>query len=170
MLPDPLHPAVVHLPVALAVLLPLLSHLGLLAIERHWLPVRAWSVVVLLTCTLVLGSWAAMSTGEADEERVESVVAESYIEAHEEAAEGFLAVSVVLLAVASLGLASGRAGRIARMASLPLTILLLVAGARVGHLGGELVYERGAAMAHVEAGALGSGPGVTLADDDSDSD
>jgi hypothetical protein len=53
MLPDPLHPAVVHLPMALAVLIPAL----------------------------------ALETGKDEEDRVERVVSEDLIEAHEEAAE-----------------------------------------------------------------------------------
>jgi hypothetical protein len=56
MLPDPLHPAVVHLPMALAVLIPAL----------------------------------ALETGKDEEDRVERVVSEDLIEAHEEAAERFL--------------------------------------------------------------------------------
>ena len=43
MLPDPLHPAVVHLPIALAVLTPLLALLTLLACRRGVLPARAWA-------------------------------------------------------------------------------------------------------------------------------
>ena len=45
MVPDPLHPAVVHLPLALAVLVPLFALLGLLAIRTRFLPVRAWGAI-----------------------------------------------------------------------------------------------------------------------------
>ena len=62
MLPDPLHPAVVHLPIALAVLLPLLSLASLLAIRTGWLPQRAWSGVVLLAG--LPGSTLAMRPSE----------------------------------------------------------------------------------------------------------
>lgn len=169
MFPDPLHPAIVHLPMALAVLLPLVSVLGYAAIYQQWLPVRAWSGVVLLTGALVLGSWAALETGEQDEERVERVVAESRIEAHEEAAEAFAALGLVLFVIAAAGLTAGRVGELARLASLPLSLALLVAGVRVGHAGGELVYQHGAAQAHVEA-AIGSPRTLVDADHDDDSD
>jgi uncharacterized membrane protein len=171
MLPDPLHPAVVHLPVALAVLLPLLTLLGAASIRRGWLPLRAWSGVVLLAGLLVIGAWVALETGESDEERVERVVAEKRIEAHEEAAELFMAVGVVLFVVAAAGLRPGRVGDAARVASVVTALALLGAGARVGHLGGELVYVHGAADAHrgaLAAQAPRSVPGHRGYDDDDD--
>ena len=90
MLPDPLHPAVVHFPIALAALIPLLALLSLLAIARSWLPVRTWAAIVLLQALLVGSAWLALETGEEQEERVERIVAERHIEDHEEAAEYLL--------------------------------------------------------------------------------
>ena len=153
MLPDPLHPAVVHLPIALAVLLPLVSLVALMAIRSAWLPRRAWSGVVLLAGLLVVSSWVALETGEHDEERVERVVAERFIEDHEEAAEVFALLSGVLFVVAAAGLLAGRLGELAQVASVVAALGLLVAGARVGHLGGELVYVHGAGQAHMDEGA-----------------
>ena len=48
-MPDPLHPAVVHLPIALAVLVPLGALAALLAIWKGFLPARSWWGVVLLS-------------------------------------------------------------------------------------------------------------------------
>jgi uncharacterized membrane protein len=148
MLPDPLHPAIVHLPIALALLVPLLATCCGLAIRMGWLPRQAWSGVVLLCFVLVAGSWLAMETGEVDEEPVERVVAERFIEAHEEAAEVFMVLGVVIAVVALLGLRAGAVGNLAHLAVVMLSFGLLVAGARVGHLGGMLVYQHGAASAH----------------------
>lgn len=44
MLPNPLHPAVVHFPIVLAVLLPLFVIGALWAIRRGAAPLRAWSL------------------------------------------------------------------------------------------------------------------------------
>jgi uncharacterized membrane protein len=172
MLPDPLHPAIVHLPIALAVLLPLLATIALVAIRSAWLPRRAWSAVVLLAGLLVVGSWAALETGEQDEERVERIVTEDVIEAHEEAAEVFASLAVVLFLCTGAGLMAGRTGELARAASILVALGLLVSGARVGHLGGELVYTHGAAAAHVDAAgpALARAGGGDHHDDHDDDD
>ena len=63
MLPDPLHPAVVHLPIALAVLVPLLAAGGLLAIRSGFLPARAWLAVALVQA-LLAGSAALRAWSE----------------------------------------------------------------------------------------------------------
>lgn len=85
----PLHPALVHLPLGLAAVLPIAA-LGLaLALWRGWLPARAWVGLVVLQAMLVAGGVVALRTGEADEERVERTVGEASIEAHEHAAQRF---------------------------------------------------------------------------------
>ena len=57
------HPKVVHLPMALAVLMPLIAGTGLFAIWRGWLDRRAWGGVVLLQSVLVGSGELAMNTG-----------------------------------------------------------------------------------------------------------
>ncbi len=151
MLPDPLHPAVVHLPIALSLLMPLLALCAALAIHREMMPRQIWSGLVLLSFLLVAGSWAALETGEHEEERVEQAVAESLVEAHEEAAELFIVIAGAFLLVCLAGLSSGRTGDLARVASVPLAIGLLISGVQVGHRGGELVYRHGAASAYTDS-------------------
>lgn len=151
MLPDPLHPAVVHLPIALAVVVPGLAVLGTLLIHRGFLPARSWGLVVLLQALLVGSGWLALETGEEEEERVERVVAERHIEAHEEAAERFLIVAAVGLLATAAGLLPRRAGALGRGIGTLATFAALAAGVSVGHSGGALVYEHGAASAYVDA-------------------
>ena len=149
MLPSPLHPAVVHFPVVLAVLLPIFAAGALWTIRRGSTPRKAWTIPVGLALALTLSSWVAVLTGEAQDERVESVVAEQPLEAHEEAAEAFLTASAVLAALTIAGLIGGRPGGAARMLATVGAAALVVAAARVGHSGGELVYRHGAASAYV---------------------
>jgi uncharacterized membrane protein len=151
MLPDPLHPAVVHLPIALAVLTPLLALLTLVACRRGVLPARAWAGIVLLQALLAGSAWLALETGEDQEERVEKVVAERHIEEHEESAERLLAVSVAVLLFSAAGLLGGRPGAAGRAATLAGGALGLAAAIATGHSGGELVYRHGAASAYVES-------------------
>jgi hypothetical protein len=159
MLPDPLHPAVVHLPIALAVLVPALALLAALAIRAGWLPLRTWTAVVLLQGLLVASAWAALETGEREEERVEDVVRESRIEAHEQAAERFLPLAIGALLVSGAGLLTGRAGGFGRAATVAAAAGVLAAGVAVGHSGGELVYRYGAASAYATPAAERSGAG-----------
>jgi uncharacterized membrane protein len=150
MLPDPLHPAVVHFPIALAALIPLFAALILLTIRSGRLPPLAWTLVVLLQALLVGSTWLAHETGEEQEERVEKAVDEERIEEHEEAADWVLWIGAAGLAATLLGLAGGSAGAWARAGALALSLLTLAAAVRTGHLGGELVYRYGAANAYLE--------------------
>jgi len=160
MLPDPLHPAIVHLPIALAVLIPALALLGIVSIHTGILPGRSWVLIVMLQALLVGSGWLALETGEDEEERVEEVVAERHIEAHEEAAERFLLLAGLGLGVALTGLLPRRLGTLGRAAATLVTLAVLAAGVSVGHSGGELVYQHGAASVYVEnpsaAGGVGS--------------
>ena len=153
MLPEPLHPAVVHFPVVFAFLLPLFAIGALIVIRRGVRATRAWSIPLALSAALALTSWAAVETGEAQEDRVEAVVAESAFESHEEAAEVFLAASAILLLVAAAGLAPGVIGSGARFVTAAGALLLVIGAARVGHTGGQLVYQHGAATAYADTGA-----------------
>lgn len=166
------HPKVVHVPMALGVLMPLIAGGLLLAWWRGWLPRRAWLLAAGLQAILVVSGVLALRSGEAEEERVERVVPEALIEAHEEAAEGFVwasgGVLVVMLLAAGLG---------ARGAGLPLAgaatagaLLVLGLGYRTGQAGGALVYQHGAAAAYgATAGAPGAArPAVAPVRDDDD--
>jgi len=153
MLPDPLHPAVVHLPVALMVLLPLFALGALWTIRRGTPPLNAWSLVVGLTVLLLASSWVAVETGEQQEDIVEAVVSEGAIHTHEEAAELFFWMAGGVLLLAGAGLVRGKVGATARLAATAATLALVVAGWRVGHTGGELVYVHGAAAAYVDGSA-----------------
>lgn len=151
MLPDPLHPAVVHLPIALAVLIPALAMLAILLIHKGFLSPRHWASIVLLQALLVGSGWLALETGEADEERAERVVAERHIETHEGAAKRFMAFAGVGLLAVAAGLLPRRAGAAGRVVGTLAVLGVLAAGVSVGHSGGELVYVHGAANAHVDA-------------------
>jgi uncharacterized membrane protein len=151
--PDPLHPAVVHFPVALAVITPLFALLCALAVQRRWLAPRAWLGVVLLQLLLAGSASYALATGEAEEERVEKVVAEDKIEEHEEVAERFRLFTVIALALGAAGLAPGGIGAWARAVAAIASMVTAGAVVPVGHSGGQLVYEHGAASAYTQSGS-----------------
>lgn len=156
----PWHPMVVHLPMALAVLVPLFA----LAILVGWwsgrIGRRAWWFVVALQAITVLSGMAALRTGESEEDRVEHVVNERVLDDHEDAAESFVTMSgVTLLVVGAAGfvaapgpaLGLGVAGFLCSVAGLGL-------GIQTGAAGGRLVYEFGAASVRAP-GSPGAAPG-----------
>ena len=148
MLPDPLHPAIVHFPVVLAFLLPISAAVALWTIRKGTRPTRAWLVPLAIAAALTLSSWVSVQTGENQDERVERVVQEQPLETHEEAAETFLTASLVVLAVAGAGLLRGPLGTISRVAATAGALALVAGAAYVGHTGGQLVYKYGAASAY----------------------
>jgi hypothetical protein len=157
LLPDPLHAAVVHLPMALAVLLPLAALVALVAIKRGAAPRPTWGVMVLMVALLIGSGLVAKETGEDGEDRVEQLVPETALEAHEEAADRFLVVGAVVLVLSLVGLRRDRLGGGARIAATLGTIAVLAAGWSVGHAGGELTYRYGGAAAYAgPAGAQGT--------------
>ena len=92
-----------------------------------------------------------MNTGEAEEERVEEIVPERYIESHEEAAEAFVWASAIVLVLMLLPLVlpQGRLRTAAAVGACLGTLLVFGLGYRTGEAGGRLVYEHGAAQAYV---------------------
>lgn len=162
MLPSPLHPAVVHFPVVIGFLLPLIVGVALWAIHRGAHTRRAWSIPVLATLMLATSAWIAVETGEGQEDRVERVVAKQPLANHSELAETFLAVSAGLAAVALAGLVGGTGGRAARIVTAAGSIAVAVGATVVGHSGGQLVYRFGAAAAYVPASTVGTADGETL--------
>ncbi|MDX2207384.1 MAG: DUF2231 domain-containing protein [Gemmatimonadales bacterium] len=155
LLPDPLHPAVVHLPMALAVLLPLFALGSLIAIRRGAAPRAAWGVTVAIAALLVASGLVARETGEDGEELAEEVVPEAAIEEHEEAAERFIVIGGMVLALSLVGLRRDRIGAGARIATTVGTLAVFAAGWSVGEAGGELVYRHGAAEAYTQPGRSG---------------
>lgn len=155
------HPKLVHVPMALGVLMPLIAGGLLLAWWRGWLPRRAWFVAIGLQAILLGSGLLAMRSGEAEEDRAEKVVAESAIEAHEEAAEVFVWASGGVLAVMLLAGALGvrRSGLPTAAAATLGTLLVLGLGYRTGQAGGSLVYQYGAAQAY----SGGQGPAAAQA-------
>lgn len=146
----PWHPSIVHFPLALAVLTPVLGAIlwwatrsdDGLAQRAFRLPFAA-QVVALITAII------AQRTGDGDHHRVEEVVDRALIHAHEQAGEFFTIATGVVLA-AWFASAAAKEAKVARNAAILAILLGLVAaglGLRAGHFGGELVYTHGAAEA-----------------------
>lgn len=157
LIPDPLHPAIVHFPVALAVILPLFALGALWSIRKGAKPIRAWGVTAVLLAFVALGAVAAVQTGGQQAERVENTVGEAAVDQHEEAAELFEVSAIAVLVIGLVGLRSGKIGQVGRLAATIGTLVLFGMVWNVGHTGGRLVYGPGTALN--AAGGAGAGGG-----------
>jgi hypothetical protein len=162
------HPKLVHVPIALAVLMPLLAGGLAVAWWRKWLPWRGWIVAVALQ-TVLLGSGAlALRSGDAQAERVERVVPEAALEQHEEAAEAFVWASGIVLAmmIAAAALRSRRVGLPVAALATAGTLVVTGLGYRAGEAGGRLVYQHGAAQVYAQPTGGTAVAGARTGDDD----
>ncbi len=144
----PLHPIVVHFPIVLGALLPLLAILLWWGIKKFQLPPKVWALVSIVALVYSLSAVTAVQLGEADEEKVEKVVSEKVIEEHEEVWELIPWIAGTLFLV-SLGGFTVRYSKQAKMAMIGLSLVAVVPLIHAGHTGGELVYEHGASIAHL---------------------
>ena len=146
----PLHPSIIHFPVALGVV-GALAAVVYLFVRREWL---RWFAPVLLTIAL-LGSVAAYFSGQSAEDAAEALkVPEAAIEEHEESALWAMG----LLGLAALLSWATHARRRGEWVSAVIAAVAAAAVLRTGHLGGVLVFIHGAG--HVKpAAASGAVPG-----------
>lgn len=147
-MPELLHPALVHLPIGLALAMPLILLAMVVLDGKGKLTRQAWVVVLVLQLLITAGAFAAMKTGSGEEELVERGIGKALIHEHEEAAELFTWASVGLLALSILPMLPLGAGlrRVVPFALLGLSVVLLALGFRTGKLGGELVWTHHASV------------------------
>lgn len=144
----PLHPIVVHFPIVLGSLLPVLVILLWWAIKKwQWEP-KVWALVSAVALVYCLFAVTAVQLGEEDEEKVEKVISEKAIEEHEEAGELIPWLAGTLFLV-SLGGFTVKYSKQAKVVMIVLSLVGVVPLVNAGHTGGELVYEHGAAIAHL---------------------
>jgi uncharacterized membrane protein len=152
MVPDPLHPAVVHFPI---VLLLLGAPLAVVAVF-----VRRWNLPVLAAVVLALGAGGAIvatwTGGQAAELAGElGGGGEQVLDEHEEWGERARNAGIVaaLLAVASAALfrkpvAARAVGAAAALAAVAAAFSV----AQAGHYGGQVVYKHGVGVNTAAAG------------------
>ena len=156
----PLHPSLVHLPLALAFILPPLVLIFALMIRKNKMAPQAWLIIIGLQLVTTVSGYVALETGEDEEHQVEKVVDKKIIHEHEERAEVFVGATVValVLSVATFFLLKD----IQFYLHLTIAAISLVScflAYRTGASGGELVYRHGAASAYVQV-QEGEGQGI----------
>lgn len=139
----PLHPAVVHVPLGLSLIMPVLLAGLVWAIVAGRLPPRAWLVGLLLQGVVLGAAALALWSGEQDEERVERSAVEAQVEAHERSARAFTFAAGGTFVAAAVGLALRSRPRpflTAGVGTVALSLAMLGLGIQAGHRGGLLVH------------------------------
>ncbi|MBS1793760.1 MAG: hypothetical protein JSS81_07895 [Acidobacteria bacterium] len=147
---DSLHPAIVHFPIALLLIAPVLVVAGLI-FEKHGRPFMISAFILMLAGTV--GAFVAVATGDAASELAERVAGvENVLESHEELAETtrnvFAALTTIFGAIVFVPMIFKK--ELGRRLTLPIGLAFLLfygAGAVVllntAHEGGRLVHEFG---------------------------
>ncbi len=146
LVPDPLHPAVVHFPIVL-ILLGAAAAVAAALWRRRALPYLAAGFLLLGAA----GAWAAVETGESDGALLdtEAGAAEALLDEHQAWAERTLMAAAVAAAMAIASAATLRWNRLSRILGIATAVTGLTAGWMVfetGHRGGALVYRHGAGV------------------------
>ena len=162
------HPKVVHVPIALGALMPLVAGGLLLAWWRKWLPSRSWAIAVALQGILVLSGVIAIRSGEEAADVAEKVIEGRHIGKHADAAEAYVWTSggVFVLMLVGLALSSRRSGQLTAAVAAVGTVVVLGLGVRAGEAGGELVYRYGACKAYISGAPGAETPAPKKADHD----
>lgn len=152
------HPALVHLPIGLAVILPLIVCAIAYALWRNEVPTKAWTLAVGLQAILVFGLFGALNSGAIDEAKVRGLVPDASLDAHLAAGHTLTVATLVGLALFLLVYAARtpRARKLALVAAAGSSLVVAGLALNVGHRGGELVYAYGAAQAHTGDAAAAS--------------
>lgn len=146
LLPDPLHPAIVHFPIVL-ILLGTATAIGAAFWRKNHLPIAAGALLALGA----IGAWVSVETGESDGGLVENVSsqADSLLNAHEDWAKRTLAAASVAAVATVFSIGLFRFPRVARAVAAAAAITAIGASYCVyetGHRGGALVYKYGAGV------------------------
>ena len=161
-IPSPLHPAVVHFPIALIIVGMVIAVASIFARRCG----MQWAAALLLAAGAV-GAMVAVATGEEEAGTVGAIseAAEQVLDEHEEWAEMTrnAAIAAAILAIAAAAASEIRiAGRGLSAAAAVVAIAAAYSVAQTGHYGGRLVYRHGVGVN--TAGAEAAQPAAGAAD------
>lgn len=145
----PLHPLIVHVPLVLAGLTPIIAAYLAWQTWRGRDTRRGWLVAIALQVVIVAGAVIAIDTGGDEAGVVHTVVPREAIRDHAGSARWFEYASGATLALlAASAVLRDRRAAIAGGAATVVALATLAIGIRTGHLGGKIVFEHDAPSAY----------------------
>lgn len=164
---QPYHPSLVHFPVAMAFLIPVISGFIIIYTGKKASLQPLLAIIPISQFFLVIATYAAMFTGDLDRSTIESLIVDqnpvptrqtvrlmSIFDAHENAARLFFLSTIAGTVLSYIGIkrmgpirAKSAKNRGLLYISVIFQFLILILCLRTANLGGELVYRHGAADA-----------------------
>ena len=159
MIPDPLHPAIVHFPIVLLLLGAPLAVVSLF-LQKFHLPVLTAAVLALGGAGALVATWTGEEAAELAGELSGS--GEKALDAHEEWGERARNAGLVAALLAVISAALGRkpvAGRALGAAAAIAALGAAFSVAQAGHYGGAVVYKYGVGVNTAAGASAGDAPG-----------
>jgi uncharacterized membrane protein len=152
MFTPPFHPQLVHLPIALGLLAPLLALACLWGLRRapdRW---RLWSLVIVFQLLTSVTAWVALTSGESDARRLEAKpeLREALAE-HRAAGERYFVLSLAAVLCALLAYKPTPRSPSLRAATVALQFVLAALLIETAFRGTYLAHVRGAARVWMSA-------------------
>lgn len=163
-IPDPLHPAIIHFPVVL-ILLGTFVAFAAVFWRKHHLPVLAAALLAMGA----LGAWVAVQTGKSDGGLVENLSpqTEALLDAHQNWAERTLILAAIAAVAGIVSVSLFRFPRTARTAAITTAFIAGLASYalyQTGHRGGALVFHHGVGVSIAAPVTAPATPGEGTAD------
>ena len=145
----PFHATFIHVPIGLALILPLVAGAVAYAYWRGEVRERGWALAVALQGLLVLSVLASIHSGAGDAGRVADIVPARFVAAHRLSGQLFLygAAATLLVMASALVLRQPALRKAMVVLSLAGTAAVSGLAVRSGRIGAELVYAYGGAQA-----------------------
>lgn len=138
----PLHPLVVHFPIALLLTALAFDWVGLL-----WKKESLTRAALYVQALGVAGTLAAFLTGNRDEETAERIPGiEAVLEQHEQLGQISLWVAIAVLGIRLFLVWRGPSGTGSKVLMASLSLILAALVSVTGYYGGKLTYEYGAGV------------------------
>ncbi len=145
----PLHPILVHFPIALSFLLPILALVFAFFIKTKKMNSSMWAIIMGLHLFTVGMGYLSLETGETEEDTVVKIVDKDLIADHEKYAEIYVGVTVLatVLSVVAFFIQANLQMYL-QLANVVVLVIAAFFAYETGEHGGELVYKHGAARAY----------------------